>query len=86
MGTQGSNANICMLCPAVNKLINKYYTILTNKYLSLENAYLGCVVLKILNNMHFLFQNLHDNNLACDGVKTALVNGQLMSTSIGLTD
>jgi hypothetical protein len=37
--------------------INKYYTILTNKYLSLKNEYFSCAMLKIMNNMHFYFKN-----------------------------
>ena len=32
--------------------INKYYTILNYKYLLLQNAYLACVLLKIMNNIN----------------------------------
>ena len=35
--------------------VNKYYTILNYKYLLLENAYLACVLLKIMNNINVYF-------------------------------
>ena len=56
MGTlgscQGPNEYRCTMlfsvcCDLLSK-INKYYTILNYKYLSLGNAYLACVLLKIM--------------------------------------